>query len=76
MCTAEQMDMILVRTNRFYLDRKSFRNLDRRLLRVRHTSEGTRKDYPRKKLRGITGSNRVALIWPPNFHEFAFLIVI
>ena len=92
MRTAEQMDVILVRPNRFHLDRKPFRDLGRRLLDnrrhhliqqrfpvfhgkdnmvvdlprtvrslsdclvplVRHTPEGTRKDYPRSKLRGIT----------------------
>ena len=32
MRTAEQMDMILVRPNRFHLDRKPFRNLGSRLL--------------------------------------------
>ena len=32
MRTAEQMNVILVRPNRFHLDRKPFRNLDRRLL--------------------------------------------
>ena len=32
MCTAEQMEMILVRPHRFPLDRKPFRDLDRRLL--------------------------------------------
>ena len=91
MRTAEQMDVILVRPNRFNLDRKPFRNLGRRLLDnrrhrlipqclpvfhgkdnvvvdlprtvrslsdrlvplVRHTPEGTRKDCPRSKLRGI-----------------------
>ena len=31
-CTAEEMDVILVRPNRFHLDRKSFRNLCRRVL--------------------------------------------
>jgi hypothetical protein len=92
MCTAEQMDMILVRPDRLHLDRKPFRDLCRRLLDnrrhhliqqrfpvfhgknnmvvdlprtvrslsdclaplVRHTPEGTRKDCPRSKLRGIT----------------------
>ena len=92
MCTAEQMDMILVRPDRLHLDRKPFRDLCRRLLDnrrhhliqqrfpvfhgknnmvvdlprtvrslsdclaplVRHTPEGTRKDSPRSKLRGIT----------------------
>ena len=32
MGTAEEMDVILVRPNRFHLDRKSFRNLGRRVL--------------------------------------------
>jgi len=96
MCTAEQMDVILVRPNRFHLDRKPFRDLSSRLLDNRrhhliqqrfpvfhgkdnmvvdlprtvrslsdrlvplvcHTPEGTRKDCPRSKLRGITSSNR------------------
>ena len=92
MRTAEQMNVILVRPNRFHLNRKPFRNLGRRLLEdrrhrliqqrlpvfhgkdnmvvdlprtmrslsncivplVRHTHEGTRKDCPRSKLRGIS----------------------
>jgi hypothetical protein len=92
MRTAEQVDVILVGPNGFHLDRKPFRNLNRRLpdnrrhhliqqrlpgfhgkhkmvvdlprtVRslsncllplVRHTPEGTRKDCPRSKLRGIT----------------------
>ena len=32
MRTAEQMDMVLIRANRFPLDRKPFRDLSRRLL--------------------------------------------
>ena len=94
MRTAEQMEVILVRPNRFHLDRKPFRDLGSRLLDnrrhhliqqrlpvfhgkdnvvvdlprtvrslsdriiplVRHTPEGTRKDCPRSKLRGITSS--------------------
>jgi CheY-like chemotaxis protein len=92
MRTAEQMEGILVRPDRFHFDRKPFRNFGSRLLDnhrhrriqqrlpvfhgkdtvvvdlprtvrslsdcivplVRHTPEGTRKDCPRSKLRGIT----------------------
>jgi hypothetical protein len=92
MHTAEQKEVILVRPNRFHLNRKPFRNFGSRLLDnhrhrriqqrlpvfhgkdtvvvdlprtvrslsdcivplVRHTPEGTSKDYPRSKLRGIT----------------------
>src|SRR6266705_27850 len=102
MRTAEQMDVILVRPNRFHLDRKPFRDLGSRLLDnrrhhliqqrfpvfhgkdnmvvdllrtvrslsdclvplVRHTPEGTRKDCPRSKLRGITSSHALRVPLP------------
>jgi hypothetical protein len=106
MRTAKQMDVILVRPNRFHLDRKPFRDLGCRLLDNRrhhliqqrfpifhrehnmvvdlprtvrslsncfvplisHTPEGTRKDCPRSKLRGITSSR--ALVWVTGAYTF------